>query len=90
MVARDPLLAPHFVGGAGGLPRFGDGKAEFERKASIAARIKLCYELLRQRRWREMRGGLAQIVSEQGELPTDLYYNWHFLFGSMRTRLFIF
>ncbi|XP_037461975.1 putative pentatricopeptide repeat-containing protein At1g13630 isoform X1 [Triticum dicoccoides] len=65
-VARDPRLAPHFVGGAGGSPRFGENKAEFERKASIAARFKLCYELLRQRRRREMRGGLAQVVSEQG------------------------
>ena len=67
VVARDALLAPPYDR-VGRSPRFGEDRAEFERKASIAARVRLCHELLGQRRWWEMRDGLAQLVSEQGEL----------------------
>uniref|UniRef100_A0A0D9XKP1 Pentacotripeptide-repeat region of PRORP domain-containing protein n=1 Tax=Leersia perrieri TaxID=77586 RepID=A0A0D9XKP1_9ORYZ len=45
----------------------------------VVARIELCHELLRERRWREMRAGLAQLVSEQGSgsAPTlcDILWN---------------
>ena len=67
IAARDALLAPPYDR-VGRSPRFGEDRAELERKTSIAARIRLCHELLGQRRWREMRDGLAQMVSEQGEL----------------------
>lgn len=72
---RDAPLAPPRVGGAGGgAPGcgweregpLGEDKADLDRKAAIAARFGLCHELLRQRRWREMRGSLVHMVSEQG------------------------
>jgi hypothetical protein len=67
VIARDALLALRYDR-VGLLPRFGEDRAEFERKASIAARIRLCHELMGQRRWREMRDSLAQMVTEQGKL----------------------
>ncbi|CAN6317097.1 unnamed protein product [Urochloa humidicola] len=75
VVGRDAPVAPPRSGGAGGAPpgrgwaREGaseEDEAELERKASVAARFRLCHELLWQRRWREMRGELAQMVGEQG------------------------
>lgn len=81
MVGRDAPLAPPRPGGAGGVPpergwagegAFGENEAELERKASIATRLRLCHELLRQRKWREMRSELAQMVSEQGELGVSV------------------
>ncbi|XP_034575127.1 uncharacterized protein [Setaria viridis] len=95
VVGRDapPLAPPHSGGAGGGRPgsgwarkgAFEENDAELERKASIAARLRLCHELLWQRRWREMRGELAQMVGEQGpdsaSILSDILLNgfreWH-------------
>lgn len=72
-VGRDTRAPPSIGGIARGAPRVGcngGGAAddeEVERKARAVARIKLCHELLRERRWRAMRAALAQLVTEQGE-----------------------
>jgi hypothetical protein len=86
IVARVALLAPPYDR-VGRPPRFGEDRAGFERKASIVARLKLCHELLGQRRWWEMRDALAQMVSEHGELAmkfctiiSDCY--WAAMFSS--------
>ena len=82
VVGGDARLASPRSGGAGGAPpgplwareegALGENEAELGRKASIAARFRLCHELLWQRRWREMRGELAQMVGEQGELGVSV------------------
>lgn len=78
VVGRDaPPLAPPRSGGPGGGPpgrgwaregAFEEKEAELERKASVAARLRLCHELVWQRRWQDMRSEMAQMVGEQGEL----------------------
>jgi hypothetical protein len=75
VIGRDALLAPSRVGFAGGAAGFGweveHDKTELDRKALIAERFRLCHELLWRRRWREMRGCLAELVSEQGEYAAN-------------------
>ncbi|GJM84820.1 hypothetical protein PR202_ga00526 [Eleusine coracana subsp. coracana] len=74
IIGRDAPLAPARVGLARGAAwvglEAGKDKAELDRKASIAERFRVCHELLWQRRWREMRDCLAELVSEHG---TDLF-----------------
>uniref|UniRef100_J3N3F3 Pentacotripeptide-repeat region of PRORP domain-containing protein n=1 Tax=Oryza brachyantha TaxID=4533 RepID=J3N3F3_ORYBR len=86
-VGRD-TRAPPFVGGiARGAPRIGckggavgeEEEEGLEREASVVARIELCHALVRERRWREMRACLTQLVSEQGSgsAPTLCDILWH-------------
>ncbi|XP_025794777.1 putative pentatricopeptide repeat-containing protein At1g13630 [Panicum hallii] len=94
VVGGDAPLAPPRSGGAGGAPpgplwaregALGENEAELGRKASIVARFRLCHELLWQRRWREMRGELAQMVGEQGpdsalalcDILSNGFREWH-------------
>jgi hypothetical protein len=81
VVGGDAQLAPPRQSGERGAPpgplwaregTFGENEAELGRKASIAALFRLCHELLWQKRWREMRGELAQMVGEQGELGVSV------------------
>uniref|UniRef100_A0A0E0M8T8 Pentacotripeptide-repeat region of PRORP domain-containing protein n=1 Tax=Oryza punctata TaxID=4537 RepID=A0A0E0M8T8_ORYPU len=73
---RDTRAPPSIGRIAAGEPRVGcngrgageedDDEEEVERKVRAVARIEHCHELLRERRWREMRAALAQLVTEQG------------------------
>lgn len=77
VIGTDAPLAPPRVGVAGGaaelVREIKQGKAELDRKASIAERFRLCHELLWQRRWQEMRDCLAELVSEEGECGADFF-----------------
>ncbi|TVU49006.1 hypothetical protein EJB05_00296 [Eragrostis curvula] len=85
IVVRDASVGQPGGGGAGcgAAGRHWECQREenekLDTKASIAARFRLCHELLWQRRWREMRGCLAEMVSEQGydSAPTlcDILWN---------------